>query len=235
MSIVLENFYQHVKTKDDGLRHYPNEDLMKIKLPMRALIVGPSGSGKTNVMLNLVKLIDVGWDKIVLLAKDLEEELYEHLIDTCRQIEKKRKIQMLLAITNVKDLPELADFNPKENTMLICDDFICDKAKDLAKLEEIFIRGRKRGISSVFLSQSYFATPLMIRKNVTYIFIKKLAGVMDLKRILAEYQSVGVTAEQLERMYEHAMEGDFRNFFLIEPEARDKRYMFRKNFDPIME
>jgi hypothetical protein len=231
----IENFYEHVKTKDDGLRHYSNEDRLHIKLPMRALIVGPSGSGKTNITMNLIKLINVGWDKIVLLAKDLEEALYQHLIDTCRKVEKKHKIQMLLAISNIKDLPELADFNPKENTLLICDDFICDKAKDLAKLEEIFIRGRKRGVSPVFLSQSYFATPMMIRKNVTYIFIKQLAGMKDLKRILAEYQGVGVTAEQLLRMYEHAVQGDFRNFFLIEPDSKDKRYMFRKNFDPIVE
>lgn len=157
------------------------------------------------------------------------------LIDTIREIEKKHRIQMLLAINDIKDLPKVDDFNPAENTLLICDDFICDKAKDLDKLSEIFIRGRKNGTSPIFLSQSYFATPKMIRKNVNYVMIKKLAGQKDLKRILAEYSNCDATVDQVERMYNKAIEGDCTtNFFMIEPDATDRRLMFRKNFTPII-
>src|SRR4051812_32539706 len=99
----VENFYKRITTKDDGLRHYPNENELRLKLPLRALIVGPSGSGKTNITMNLLKLIGI-WDKVVLLAKNLDEPLYKHLIEAYRKVEKKHKVQILLAITNIKDL-----------------------------------------------------------------------------------------------------------------------------------
>ena len=112
------------------LRHYPNEDRLKIKLPFRMIIGGPSGSGKT-ILLNLMKLIGI-FDKVILLAKHLDEPLYKHLQDTYRKIEKSSKINIILAIRTAKDLPLVEDCNVKENTLLIVDDMICEDKKELA-------------------------------------------------------------------------------------------------------
>ena len=39
---------------------------------------------------------------------------------------------------------------------------------------ELFIRGRKLNISLVFITQSYFAVPKVIRLNSTHYFIMKI-------------------------------------------------------------
>lgn len=229
--IKMVNFYDHIKTKDDGLRRYPNEKEIQIKLPARILLLGPSGSGKTSVLLNLIKFIGI-FDKIILLAKNLDEPLYKHLIETYRKLEKRHKTSIILAINDLKDLPGVDDCNPKENTLFICDDFICEAPKLLKKVEEFWVRGRKNGVTMAFLSQSYFDTPKMIRKNSNYIIIKRIGNPKDLKRILSEYK-LGIDDDQLEQLYTNAMNrGELTDFFMIDLETTDPQLRFRSNFSP---
>lgn len=84
--VELTNFYETIPHQNDSLYSYPNESEIQMKLPFRALVLGPSGSGKTNIVMNLIKNINV-FDQIVLLAKNLDEPLYKHLITTCRAIQ----------------------------------------------------------------------------------------------------------------------------------------------------
>ena len=117
----MVNFYDHIKQETKV--KYPNQDIINIPLPFRLLTIGSSGAGKSNIILNLIRHIAV-FDRIILLAKDLSEELYVHLIETIRTIEKKHKIEMLLAIDNIDDLPEVNDMDKKYQTLLIVDDMI---------------------------------------------------------------------------------------------------------------
>ena len=39
---------------------------------------------------------------------------------------------------------------------------------------DLFIRGRKRSVSTAFTTQSYFVVPKHVRLNSTHSFIKKL-------------------------------------------------------------
>ena len=67
-SIVNDNN----KKQNEKWPHIPDH-------PYRNLIIGGSGTGKTNTLLNLInEQRDI--DKIYLLAKDLSESKYEHLI-----------------------------------------------------------------------------------------------------------------------------------------------------------
>jgi len=61
-------------------------------------------------------------------------------------------------------------------------------------ISEYFIRGRKRGCSLMFLSQSYFNTPKVIRQNINFCVILKLGGTRDVNSILREC-SIGLTKE----------------------------------------
>lgn len=229
-----QNFYSHIKDSDDK-RPYPNEARVNIKLPFRAIFDGPSGSGKTNVLLNWIKQIGV-FDKIVLLAKDLEEPLYKHLASVYKEIEKKLKIQMFLAIDNVKDLPSVDDFNPKENNLLICDDLMCESKKDLDKVVSFWIRGRKKSVSCVFISQSYYSVPKKIRENTGYIVLKKIDTPKDVKMVLKENSLGGIKADEIMQLYNYAMDqGDpHLSYFLIDTVTQKKSLRFRANLSPIL-
>ena len=52
----------------------------------------------------------------------------------------------------------------------------------------------------MFLSQSYYGTPKIIRQNINYLVILKLGGTRDINSILREC-SVDLTKIQLLEMY----------------------------------
>lgn len=235
MSMEIVNYYSHIKKMDNALRHYPLEDQMHISLPFRMLILGPSGSGKTNVLLNLIKMIGI-WDKVVLLAKHLDEPLYKHLIETYSKIEKKLKTQIMLAISTAKDMPEINDCNEKENTLLIIDDMICEDKKELAKIGQFWTQARKKGVSMVFISQGYYRVPKIIRENTQYLLIKKFDTAKDIARLMAEC-SLGIDKDELMKLYNYALaQGDpHTSFFMIDTTNPKKSLKFRANFSPILQ
>ena len=48
---------------------------------------------------------------------------------------------------------------------------------------ELFIRGRKRNVSIVFIMQSYFKVPKDVRLNSTHFFIMKIPNKRELQQI----------------------------------------------------
>ena len=65
-----------------------------------------------------------------------------------------------------------------------------EKEQKQSKIKELFIRGRKmcgnKGISCMYLTQSYFQCPPLIRKQMTGLVIRKINGKRDLTSILRE-------------------------------------------------
>ena len=73
----------------------------------------------------------------------------------------------------------IEDYNPnkKRKILLVFDNMIADMLSNRIlnpKVTELFIRGRKLNISLVFMTQSYFAVPIVIRVNSTHCFIMKI-------------------------------------------------------------
>ena len=225
------NYYAKWADEDDDqeMYHYENEPLMQIKLPFRAVVQGPSGSGKTNIAMNLISGIGI-WDRVVILAKNLEEKLYRKCIETIRKMEKEKKRSILIAIDNIGDLPALNKFDKDQNTLLLVDDFVADNPKSLIPLNEIWLRGRKNSISSVFITQSYFDTPKIIRKNSDYVFVKQMGNPLDRSRIAREY-ALGVTPKEIVRRYELTLRGDITDFFLIDRFNTNPALKFRYKFN----
>ena len=54
---------------------------------------------------------------------------------------------------------------------------------------ELFIRGRKRGISIVFITQSYFKVPKDVRLNSTHFVIMKISNKRELQQIALNHSS----------------------------------------------
>ena len=123
-------------------------------------------------------------------------------------------------------LPNIHEFKSHEQTLLIFDDFITDIKKHPV-ISEIFIRGRKKGISTMFLSQSYYSTPKIIRQNVSYCIILKLGGSRDVYALLREI-SIGLTKEELMYMHNDATKEKFNCLIGNLDKSGNERY--RKNF-----
>ena len=54
---------------------------------------------------------------------------------------------------------------------------------------ELFIRGKKRNISLLFIKQSYFLVPKNIRLNSTHYFITKIPNKRQLQQIAINHSS----------------------------------------------
>ena len=221
--LTLPKKYQ-IKT-----RSYPNHKLLRIDIPSRILVVGASGSFKTNCVMDMISRMDC-FHRYYLFAKDLSEPFYAYLIDTLRDVEEKTKSEILTASDNVADIPAVNDFDKELNNLFIVDDFICEKHLDA--INEIFIRGRKRNVTIMFLTQSYFATPAVIRQNCNYMILKRLETKKDLSLVLSE-NSGGVEPDIVKKAYHYVTNLSPTSFFLIDKVTTDPKYKFRNCYAPL--
>lgn len=219
----LLDWYKKIPSKYLTKSHNPNYNVHGIKVPFRMLIVGSSGSGKTQTLLNLIHNMGNTFNDIYIITKNKQEPLYEYLEDKLG----KQGLTVVEGIDNAPDLDK--DINKKDQTLIIMDDLVLERNQ--RHLEEFFLRARKQNCSLVYISQSYFAVPQMIRKNLTYLVIKQLANLPDLFRILREY-SLGVDKKQLMKIYEDATKDNKQDFLLVDLDAEPKD-RFRKNFNDV--
>ena len=196
----IQNMYEVIPKRFLQNAFNPNYDLHKLKLPFRMCVVSPSGSGKTNFVINLLRLFSYGdgtFATCLILTKNKNEPLYDWLQDVCPQI----SIQ-----EGLSKMPRIDDFDKKDNHLIIFDDLVL--SKDLSSVENVYIRGRKLGISVIFISQSYFKIPKIIRLNTNYFALLKIPSNRDLNMILSEV-GIGLTKDELMRVYEYATSEKF--------------------------
>jgi hypothetical protein len=79
----------------------------------------------------------------------------------------------------------------------------------------------------MFLSQSYYNTPMIIRQNINYLVVLKLGGTRDVNSILREC-SIGLSKDQLLYMYQTATKNKFDCFIINLDKPNEERY--RHNF-----
>ena len=203
----------------------PHYDRHHIKIPFRMLICGNSGSGKTSTLMNLIYNMPDTFEEIIICCKSKAEPLYEYLED------KFKKDKSVKIMEFGKDgLPDIDKFDKETQRLLVFDDLVNEK--DQKQICEAFIRGRKKMCSLIYLSQSFYATPKLIRNNLTYIIIKQLSSLKNLRMIMNEY-SLGVDKKQMKEMYDDSTR-DRMGFLMLDLEG-DKEKRFRSGFDEYYE
>ena len=102
-----------------------------------------------------------------------------------------------------------------------------------AIINELFIRCRKRNISLVFITQSYFSVPKDVRLNSKHYFIMKINNKRELKNIAINH-SADIDYKDFMEIYRECTKEPF-NFLTIDttlPSSNPLR--FRKNlFDTL--
>ena len=205
MSNKLINFYDHIK---GDKKHNPNYEIHKIELPFRGLINCASGGGKSNLFCNLLYEMNNTFHKIIIVSK-AEEPLYNMLQNKLKNI----------SIHYEGQIPEIAKMNKGQNGLIVFDDMVLTHNN---KIGEMFIRGRKLGYSCIYISQSFYGTPKIIRQNVNYIWLGKGMSKRDLRLILSEF-AMGISVNDLEQIY-NDLTREQMNFMMIDLNKRNIRH-----------
>jgi len=218
----IKDWYKEMPKKYLLKTHNPNFDIHGIKVPFRMMIIGGSGAGKTQTFMNILHNFGDTFQNLFVITKNADEPIYNYLKD---KTAKSGGVEILEGIDNAPDLDKL---DKDEQTLIVMDDLVLEKNQQ--KLEQYFIRARKLNCSLIYITQSYYAVPKMIRQNLTYLVIKRLNTLSDLFRIMREY-SLGVDKGQLKKIYDSATDTK-QNFLLVDlEEAPEDR--FRKNFNEV--
>jgi len=220
----IENMYNKIPSQFLDKVENPNFDLHHLKLPMRMCIVAPSGSGKTNFLINLISLFSKGkgsFQSIYIITRNADEPLYQWIQTVSNQI---------IVKEGLSNTPPLDKFDKDYQHLVVFDDLVL--SKDLSMVEQYYIRGRKLGVSVIFISQSFFKIPKMIRNNCSYMVLLKLSGNREVNLIMSEF-GLGVTKDELLKIYDYATKEKFSPL-IIDMEA-DKEHRFRKDFLEIID
>lgn len=215
----MQNHYQTLNDKYKVKTFNPNlHRTHEIEIPARILIVGASGSGKTNNLMNLLKVAFNGtFTHIYLCAKNTDEPLYRRMID---------KLGDNITVFEGGIVPRLEDLPRNEEQCIIFDDLLSEKSA-VPYIEEFFKMGRKKGFTSIYLSQSYYKTPKFIRDNLTHVIIKKITSNRELKAILNDYPLNDLTIEQLKEFYTKCVR-KFEDVMMIDLLMGHVYYNFKK-------
>ena len=111
------------------------------------------------------------------------------------------------------------DYNPirKRKKLIVFDDMIADimtNKKFQAIIKELFIRCRKLNISLVFITQSYFFVPKVVRLNSTHYLIMKINNRKELQNIAINH-SADIDYQDFMKIYRECTKEPF-NFLTID-------------------
>ena len=187
------------------------------------LIIGGSGSGKINALLNLINnQPDI--DKIYLYAKDPYEAKYQYLINKREKLELDHFNDPKAFIeysNNMQDVyKNIEDYNPykKRKVIIVFDDMIADmnsnkKLKPI--VPELFITGRKVGLSLIFISQCYFKIPKSVRLNSTHFFIMRIPNKREIQQIALNHSS-NIDFKDFIKIYKNVLQNHTLSWLMIQ-------------------
>lgn len=219
----IVDWYKKIPKKFLLKSHNPHFDTHHIKLPFRMIIAGNSGSGKTQTLLNILYNMPDTFEKIFICTKNKDEPLYNYLEDKLGE-------EGLSIKEGISELPDLDSLDKEQNNLIVLDDLVNEPAKQQRPVCDYFIRARKKNCSIIYISQSFYAVPKLIRDNISYLIIKQVSSMRNLTMICREC-SLGIEKKQLKKIYDDATKSK-QDFLMIDLEG-DKDERFRKNLDEI--
>jgi ABC-type dipeptide/oligopeptide/nickel transport system ATPase component len=224
MASKIRNMYEIIPKKFLEECDNPNFEIHKLKIPFRCCIVAPSGSGKSNLLVNLLQMFCHGkgtFASICIITRNKDEPLYKFL---------EEKSDQIIIREGLQNTPKLDDMDKKNNHLVVWDDLVL--SKDLSMVENYYIRARKLNCSVIFISQSYFKIPKVIRNNCSYMVLLKLSGNREVNIIMSEF-GLGVSKEELMALYEYATAEKFSPLLIDMESPKEER--FRKGVDFIID
>ena len=229
----VRDFYEFLP--DDYKLNFknPNYDKHRINVPFRMIIVGGSGSGKTNNLLNIFAKFKGTFKEIHIVVPDQNEQLYNWLSSG----EARAFFGKGYHFHNLENAPDIDDFEDikkkdpdPQQKLIVFDDYVLEKNQQIIK--DYFLRGRKKGISTIYLSQRYYSTPIFIRTNLTHLILKQGLMLRDFQEILRNF-ALEIEPRPFYRFYDTIV-NNIKNFVLIDlfaPRHKKVRINFLNIYD----
>src|SRR5215813_1095900 len=235
-SLRLQHSVAPIENFEFNEQEYFNKNILAPQWPFRLLICGPSGSGKTNLLLNLI-INYLYYRKLYIFAKDLSENKYEYLeyifTEMHKILKKKYKLKdpIIATFQSNFDLDIDSDLNPDFQNLIVFDDFVTEK-ESRQNIVDLFIRGRKKNASVIYLTQSYFSVPKDIRLQCNYFTFFDFPSKREFRLIRDEHAN-DLTNEKFSNIFLRAIEKPY-NFFFIDKKTNEKRLKYRINLEPLL-
>ena len=129
------------------------------------LICGKTGSGKTNLLYHMLIKPLLYFDEIYLYARNLHQDKNKKLIQKMSELSSKVGYEILhVSYDEITPVTEM-DYEDNQK-IVIFDDYVCDKNQK--KIIDYFAQGRQKNCSVIYLSQSFYKTPIDIRINCSH-------------------------------------------------------------------
>jgi hypothetical protein len=114
------------------------------------------------------------FENIFICTKNKDEPLYNYLEDKLGK-------DGLSIKEGISELPDLDSLDKEQNNLIVLDDLVNESARLQKPICDYFIRARKKNCSIIYISQSFYAVPKLIRDNISYLMINS-----EMKIVLVE-------------------------------------------------
>lgn len=187
--------------------------------------IGGTGSGKSNALVNFLSLKNDAFHKIVIFSgSTTDEPLYSFL---------QNKIPELEMYNDINELPSLETYDDDDKgheKLIVFDDFINLKKKEMTKINEFLTSGRKFGFTCFVMGQNYTSIPKIITRNSHYFIVFRLGDNTSINNIIRNHNTTDIKKDDFKKEYLKATENK-GDFFLIDLKNPNKP--LRKNFEPL--
>jgi len=223
MTDKIKNYYELL---DKNLKRETKRDknFKKHYIEPNSMIccIGGTGSGKTNALIDfLTRKNEAFYDIIIFSGSTTDEPLYELM---------KQKMPDVRMYNDIEEFPSLSEFddeNKDQEKLVILDDFINLKKKEMQKLNEYLTAGRKFGITCWCMAQNYTSIPKVITRNLHYIILFKLNDNVSINNIIKNHNINGIDKDVFKSNYQKAT-SEPRQFLLID--LKNPTTHLRQNF-----
>lgn len=206
----------------------PNE-FLTAKHPFRAVIIGRSGSGKTILTMNLL-LKYLKYDCLYVVCSTIRlQPKYDLIVDLAELFPSKFRLFESMSSFHLNKVDK------RKRNIVLLDDIQELDDSNMRKVNELFVKGRHHNISTIWLGQNYYKTPIRARGSANMFIFFKVNSSRELGRIHSEVCS-DLSREAFEKLFREATEekqGDENSKFgclVIDTEQKQDCLRYRRNF-----
>ena len=189
--------------------------------------IGGTNSGKTNALMDfLSRKNEAFYDILIFSGSTTDEPLYNML---------QSKIPELRMFKDIEEFPSLSEFDNEDKDqekLVIFDDFIDLKPKEMQKINEYLKSARKFGITVWLMSQNYTSIPKKIVRNIHYYIMFRLNDNVSINTIVRNHNVNGIPKDKFKEHYLKATENPLQ-FFMID--LKNPKTHLRQNFLNILQ